>query len=111
MVESKNKTSTARAKIAHKLAKYVRATPIHLTGIHGNNQPSASHLSIFYSIQLSEELPREDSETKLIHGILLMTKDPSIKEPPKSLKLLKEENQSLQEQLLSYFLVLAEEEE
>ena len=44
MVESKNKI--ARAKIAHKLAKYVRATPVHLTGLSGSANPSTSHLSM-----------------------------------------------------------------
>jgi hypothetical protein len=31
MVEAKSKTSISRAKIAHKLAKYVRANPVHLS--------------------------------------------------------------------------------
>ena len=46
MVESKNK-SAPRARIAHKLARYYRALPQHLTGIKGDSQPSTSHLRIF----------------------------------------------------------------
>ena len=45
MVETKTKTAAARAKIAHKLARYYRATPVNLAGPKGTNQPSTSHLS------------------------------------------------------------------
>jgi hypothetical protein len=45
MVESKTKVSVTRAKIAHKLARYYRATPVHLTGVTGASTPSTSHLS------------------------------------------------------------------
>lgn len=48
MVESKTKTTAARARIAHKLARYYRATPIHLLGLNGASQPSTSHLSIIH---------------------------------------------------------------
>jgi len=34
-----------RARIAHKLAKYVRASPIHLQSRLGAQNPSTSHLS------------------------------------------------------------------
>ena len=37
----------ARAPLSHKLAKYLRATPVHLNGIRGQSQPSTSHLSTF----------------------------------------------------------------
>lgn len=43
MAESK-KRNPARARIAHKLARYYRATPVHLTGANGLNTPSTSHL-------------------------------------------------------------------
>lgn len=47
MVEKTKKTVQARAKIAHKLARYVRATPVHLHQGSCPAQPSVSHLSIF----------------------------------------------------------------
>lgn len=46
MVEKTKKTVQARAKIAHKLAKYVRATPVHLPAGSSPAQPSVTHLSI-----------------------------------------------------------------
>jgi large subunit ribosomal protein L6e len=46
MVESKAKATTARARIAHKLARYYRATPVHLAGISGQSNPSTSHLTL-----------------------------------------------------------------
>lgn len=45
MVEKTKKTVQARAKIAHKLAKYVRAAPVHLPSGSCPAQPSVSHLS------------------------------------------------------------------
>lgn len=47
MVEKTKKTVQARAKIAHKLAKYVRAVPVHLH--HGScpAEPSIAHLGTF----------------------------------------------------------------
>ena len=47
MVQAK---TVARANVAHKLARYVRATPINLLGLHGASQPSTSHLSNFFTI-------------------------------------------------------------
>ena len=49
MVESKKKTvpkakTATRARIAHKLARYYRATPVHLTSLTGLSAPSTSHL-------------------------------------------------------------------
>lgn len=46
MVESKTKATTARARIAHKLARYYRATPVHLTGLTTPANPSTSHLTL-----------------------------------------------------------------
>ena len=46
MVEKTKKTVQARAKIAHKLAKYVRAAPVHLPTGSCSAQPSVAHLSI-----------------------------------------------------------------
>lgn len=46
MVESKGKATTARARIAHKLARYYRATPVHLTGLTTAANPSTSHLTL-----------------------------------------------------------------
>lgn len=39
-----------RAPVAHKLARYLRATPLNLTGVRGQSQPSTSHLSTLISI-------------------------------------------------------------
>lgn len=44
MAQSKTKTP-ARARIAHKLARYVRADRVHLAGKLDNSTPSISHLS------------------------------------------------------------------
>lgn len=74
MVDSKTKTTPTRAKIAHKLAKYLRATPVHLTGVVGQANPSTSHLRNSSIIQNSEDLPREDLETKVTLGIPLTMK-------------------------------------
>jgi large subunit ribosomal protein L6e len=46
MVESKGKATPARARIAHKLARYYRATPVHLTGLTTAAHPSTSHLTL-----------------------------------------------------------------
>jgi hypothetical protein len=45
MVDKKVKTAVHRAKIAHKLARYVRATPVNLTSLRGDSAPSTTHLS------------------------------------------------------------------
>lgn len=45
MVDKTKKTVQARAKIAHKLARYVRAYPVHLPQGSCSAQPSVSHLS------------------------------------------------------------------
>lgn len=45
MVEKTKKTVQARAKIAHKLARYVKAAPVHLPQGSCPAQPSISHLS------------------------------------------------------------------
>ncbi len=37
--------TAARAPLSHKLAKYLKAIPIHLSGVRGESQPSTSHLS------------------------------------------------------------------
>lgn len=47
MAKSKTKAAPARARIAHKLAKYVRANLVHLSGKLGDAIPSISHLSNF----------------------------------------------------------------
>lgn len=41
----KKKVVSHKPKLAHKLARYVRAFPVHLTS--GDNLPSISHLRIF----------------------------------------------------------------
>lgn len=55
MVEKTKKTVQARAKIAHKLAKYVRAAPVHLPSGSCPAQPSVSHLSTSLIIQFMED--------------------------------------------------------
>lgn len=94
MVESKNKTTAARAKIAHKLAKYYRATPINLTGTNGVNQPSISHLSIASIIQNLEEPPSSDSETKQKLGTPPTTRRSASKELPRKSPSPREESPS-----------------
>ena len=101
MVENKNKTTVTRAKIAHKLAKYYRATPVHLTGVTGNANPSTSHLSTSPFTQPSEEPPREDSETKPTLGTPLMTREPTSRELAVLPNPLKAENPLSLDQLLS----------
>ena len=44
MVDKAKKTVQARARIAHKLARYVRAAPVHLHQGSCPAQPSVSHL-------------------------------------------------------------------
>lgn len=111
MVETKTNTAAARAKIAHKLARYYRATPIHLTGIQGQSQPSTSHLSIHFFTQPSVELPEEDSETVKIPGTQLMTRDPFWREPENNPDPLQVENPSSLDQSSSYSPASAGEEE
>jgi hypothetical protein len=65
---------TTRAPVAHKLARYLRATPVNLTGVRGQSQPSVSHLSTMISKKLSVVRPKEGLETVLIPGIPLMMK-------------------------------------
>jgi hypothetical protein len=85
MVESKAKATTARARIAHKLARYYRATPVHLAGVTGQSNPSTSHLSTPSSTQPSAAPPSADSETKTIPGTPPTTRDPSSRERASSL--------------------------
>lgn len=51
MAQTKNNKTAPRAKLAHKLARYVRANPIHLQGRLSSQNPSITHLSTlsFYS--------------------------------------------------------------
>lgn len=111
MVDSKTKTTVTRAKVAHKLAKYFRATPVHLTGVVGDANPSTSHLSNTLFIQNSEEPPREDSETNPTLGTPLTMKNLSSKEPAKDPDLLKVENLFNPETSSFFFPDPAEEEE
>lgn len=46
MVEKTKKTVQARARIAHKLARYVRAAPVHLQPGSDSSRPSVNHLGI-----------------------------------------------------------------
>lgn len=111
MVETKTKTASTRAKIAHKLARYYRATPVHLEGTRGPSQPSTSHLSNLHFTKPSEEPPKEDSETRPILGTQLMTRKNASLEQAQNPNQLKPENQSKPAQLSSFFQESAEEEE
>jgi len=111
MVETKAKTTVTRARIAHKLAKYYRATPIHLTGVLGSANPSTSHLSNTFITQPSVEPPSVDSETRTIPGIPLMTRQLISKELPVNPKPPPEENPFKMVALSSFFQAQAEEEE
>ena len=108
MVQAK---TVARANVAHKLARYVRATPVHLSGVRGSSQPSTSHLSSFCSTQPSEVPPRKDSETVLTLGTPLMMRKNSSKEPTLIPEPTKAENQLSPDQLSSCSLESPEEEE
>lgn len=111
MVESKAKATTSRAKIAHKLARYYRATPVHLSGLSGASDPSVSHLSKAHIIQPLEVLPREDLETAPTLGIPPMTRRTTSKEPITSPSPPLEEPQfSLDLLLLSSLVPTGEEE-
>jgi hypothetical protein len=111
MVESKNKTTVTRAKIAHKLARYYRATSVHLTGVTGPSQPSTAHLSRSFFTQPSAVPPREDSEEVKTPGTLLMTRRSVSLEPATSPDLLTAENLSSPDQLLFCFPASTEAEE
>lgn len=111
MVESKAKASTARARIAHKLARYVRATPVHLTSLNGSANPSTSHLSTLFTTQLLEVLPNADSETAKIPGTLLTTRSLSSSVLASSLAPQPAEPPCAPDQLLSFFLETTEDAE
>lgn len=111
MVESKAKTGAVRARLAHKLAKYVRATPIHLTGARGGAFPSTSHLSIALFIKPSEEPPREDLEIRIIPGTLLTMNVPTSLEKAIHPSHQLEENPSHPDQSLFSSPAKTEEEE
>lgn len=111
MVESKAKATTSRAKIAHKLARYYRATAVHLSGLSGASDPSVSHLSNAHIIQPLEVLPREDSEIAPRLGIPPMTRRTTSKEPMPSPSPPQEEPQCSLDLLLLCSLVPTEEEE
>jgi hypothetical protein len=49
MAPSKNTKTAPRARLAHKLARYVRANPVHLPSRLSSENPSVSHLSINYN--------------------------------------------------------------
>lgn len=60
MAQGNTKTAP-RARLAHKLAKYVRATPIHIQSRLSSQNPSVSHLSNYSSYsKLSEDLKEKD---------------------------------------------------
>ena len=84
MVESKTKVSVTRAKIAHKLARYYRATPLHLTGVAGASAPSTAHLSTQSFTKLSAVPPSADLETVVRPGTLLTTRRPTSSVPVRS---------------------------
>ena len=46
MVDKTKKTTQARTRIAHKLAKYVRANPVHIKDKLSSTSPSVTHLCI-----------------------------------------------------------------
>lgn len=81
MAQSKTTKTAPRARLAHKLAKYVRANPIHIQTRLSTQNPSTTHLSIlFYLSQLSVDPKELDLEIMLTHGIQLMINLNCIKE-------------------------------
>ena len=49
MAQTKNNKTAPRARLAHKLARYVRANPIHLQSGASSQNPSITHLSTLWS--------------------------------------------------------------
>jgi len=49
MAQTKNNKTAPRARLAHKLARYVRASPIHLPTRLASQNPSTTHLSTIIS--------------------------------------------------------------
>ncbi len=61
MAPSKNTKTAPRARIAHKLARYVRANPINLQSRLSAQNPSVTHLSKSYLIiKISEDQFKKD---------------------------------------------------
>ena len=58
MAPSKTTKTAPRARLAHKLAKYVRANPIHLQSRLGSQNPSVTHLSIFFFLSSPRWCPQ-----------------------------------------------------
>ena len=79
MVDKAKKTVQARARVAHKLAKYVRAYPTQLNSKISPNLPSISHLRISLLTQDMEEAKIKNGEIIKKLGIQLMTKKPILK--------------------------------
>ena len=111
MVDKAKKTTQARARIAHKLAKYVRANPVHIKGKLSSSSPSVSHLCTPSLIQHMEELQKENLEIIRTHGIQLTMRRSISKEKEISPISLLEENQFKQEMLSSSLPENIEEEE
>ena len=79
MVDKAKKTVQARARIAHKLAKYVRVNPCHYSSKISSQNPSISHLGTIVVIQLMVVLQRKSGITVKKLGIQLTIKRPFIK--------------------------------
>ena len=111
MVDTKTKSTTVRARVAHKLAKYVRAQPVNSCGIRGTTNPSTSHIGKPLFMQHWEEPPRKELETVPTPGTPLMMRKPDSKEHPKYPKRQLPESKFKKEMLSSSFQESAEEEE
>ena len=111
MAPAKNNKTAPRARLAHKLARYVRANPIHLQSRLSSQNPSTTHLSIFLFIQLSAVPPKEDLEITLTTGIQLMMNPNCIKEKILNPNLPPADHQSNLAASSFFSQVLTEEEE
>jgi len=97
MAQSKNTKSAPTARIAHKLARYVRASPTHIPARLSQESPSTTHLSISLFIQPMEDLNTRDLEITLTLGTLLTINQNHIKGKVTLLNHPLEENLSNQE--------------
>jgi hypothetical protein len=60
MAQTKNTKTAPRARLAHKLAKYVRANAVHHPSRLSGQNPATTHLSNYSLMQLSEDLKDKD---------------------------------------------------
>lgn len=70
MAQTKNNKTAPRARLAHKLAKYVRANPIHLKSRLSQQNPSTTHLSNFMFYRSSRWCSKKKIQKQRQHLVL-----------------------------------------